>query len=57
MDSDVEVSLNFLAILFPIRLLNQEDFTNVHSVIKNLFSRKEIPNVSLAGQIKHFLSS
>ena len=55
--SNVEGSFNFLAILFPVRPLNQEDFPNVHSVIENLVSGKEIANLLLAGRLKHFISN
>ena len=47
--SIIEVSSNSLEILFPVIILNQEDFANVHSVIKtSVYSRKEVPNVPLA---------
>ena len=55
--SNVEGSFNFLAILFPVRPLNQEDFPNVHSVIENLVSGKEIANLLLAERLKHFISN
>lgn len=40
-----------------VKPLNQEDFSNLHQAIKNIFSRKENPNVSLPGRWKHFLSN
>lgn len=45
--SNVEVSSTSLSILFPVRLLNQEDFSSVHQVIK----------IFLQSFLKHFLSN
>ena len=37
--------------------MNQDDFPNVHPVIKNIFSMKKISRVPLAGRLKHFLTN
>ena len=40
-----------------ISLIPLEDLKHVHSLIKQLFSEKEIQNLPLVGRLKHFLLS
>ena len=36
-------------------MINMEDLTHVHSILKKLFSKQKIPKCALAGRIKEFL--
>ena len=41
-------------ISFPV-MINMEDLTHVHPILKKLFSKQKIPKCALAGRIKEFL--
>lgn len=51
---NVAVSPMFSTVSFLIKVLSQEDFPNVHSLIQSLLSRKTITHVLLVVRLKHF---
>ena len=36
-------------------MINKEDLTHVHPILKKIFSKQKIPKCALAGRIKEFL--
>ena len=48
---------SFFSYIVSSKTSEPEDFPKVHPVIKHIFPRKRIPNVLLAGRLRHFLSN
>ena len=55
-DSKVKINIKetfFIMLFSPI--IPMEDLRNVHPWVKSLFSARKVPNLPLAGTLKHFL--